>query len=209
MRAFFITAASIALLVGCTKETVVVRPQALPALAEHPVIPYQRLSDGKRVVEQGPVRWVGVRFLPAARRDEDAVEWFRVPFAVRVSGEQLQLADDVRTAGFPLREVRQIDVRYEASAVNPGKGMMISGIVLTSVGAAQLVAGASLMGWLGNSPAFLVGLLPALTSTVWAGVGIPLWVDGARRTGPDGPPVPLGIPSLVPARNGAALRWTF
>ena len=206
----FITAASIALLVGCTHETVVVPPQALPALAEREVIQYQRLSDGRRVVEQGPIRWVGVRFQPTARREEDAVEWFRAPFAVRLSADQLHLADELRAAGFPLRDVRQIDVRYEASAVSPGKGMMISGIVLTSIGAAWLVAGAGLMGVLRNSPGLLVAGLPVmLASIVPAGVGIPLWIDGARRAGPDGPPVPMAVPSLVPARNGAALRWAF
>jgi hypothetical protein len=68
---------------------------------------------------------------------------------------------------------------YNKSAYNPGFGMKVSGIVLTSIGSAALVAEASAIGVDVGSPrsnghmTWLLGVPLIGTSTVFAGVGIP------------------------------------
>jgi hypothetical protein len=99
------------------------------------------------------------------------------------------------------------------------EAMRISGIVLTSLGAATLVAGVGLTvapgvgrcGELGcdSTWAGLLLLIPA--STILAGVGIPLWVVGGqspRRGAAAGMP-PAAVPALSVGPRSASLRWTF
>jgi hypothetical protein len=206
------------LVVGCTRETVVVPPQAVPALAESQAVTYERTSDGKRVVEQGPIRWVSVRTWPAATSKKDSPEEatygdvFRAPFQAKLSGDQLQVSDDDHQSRHALRDIREVEVRYEARVGSPGTAMRMAGITLTSLGSAAFVGGVTLIGVLesslhGGPVALLFWGLPILApSAVFTGIGIPLWVEGARRLGPG---LPTTVPTLVPARNGAALRWTF
>jgi hypothetical protein len=98
------------------------------------------------------------------------------------------------------------------------EAMRISGIVLTSLGAATLVAGLVM----GLGPGFgncgdigcnsnwigLLMLIPA--STIPAGIGIPLWVVGGQspRRGAAGVP-PWAVPSVTAGPRAASLRWTF
>ena len=94
-------------------------------------------------------------------------------------------------------------------------GMRIAGIVLTSVASAMLVAGLTAMaidlsGGPLSDPDFKVltvwvGAPLMLGSTVVAGVGIPLWVVGARP--PEGAPPPTSAPSVAIGPGGLSLRF--
>ncbi len=206
------TVASLGLLVGCTRETMVVPPEALPALARSQAVTYTRTKDGRRVVEQGPIRWVGVHGGSAevskevAPPGEPHSEWYRGPFEATLAGGALQIADENGRSSYALRDIRQIEILYDARVGSPAMGMRIVGIVLTSLGSALLVGGVATTGWIVGSPrnsplaVYLLGVPLMASSTVFAGVGIPLWVQGARAA---------TAPTLAPTGNGAALRWAF
>lgn len=88
-------------------------------------------------------------------------------------------------------------------------GMMVAGIVLTSLGSAMLLTGAVTTG-IGSSGGgdggtilvAVVGLPFMVGSTVFAGIGIPLWVVGAQ-------PAPAGSASAqpLPARVAASISF--
>ncbi len=213
MQNSILLVASLGLLAGCSREAMVVSPQALPALAERQVVRYERTRDGARVVEEGPIRWVIVQSQPSPTSGEDTheaarVESFRAPFQVRLAGGQLQLADEERSLGFALRDIQRIEVHYDASAGSPAMAKRIVGIVLTSIGGASVVGGVAFVAAWGHSsnavgPWVLSGPLLGV-GTVLAGVGIPLWVSGAAQASP-----PATAPTLAPTGNGVALRWAF
>lgn len=95
-------------------------------------------------------------------------------------------------------------------------GMMVTGIVLTSLGAVALPAGVAVIATdLSNGDdvaiaAVLVGFPLVIGSGVFAAVGIPLWVIGAREV-----PVRPGdeearaVPEVFVGPTSASLRWTF
>jgi hypothetical protein len=94
--------------------------------------------------------------------------------------------------------------------------MMVTGIALTGIGAAALPAGvAVIVADVNNGDdvaiaAALIGFPLVIGSTVFAAVGIPLWVVGAREV-----PVKPGddeariIPEVFVGPTSASLRWTF
>ena len=97
--------------------------------------------------------------------------------------------------------------------------MRVAGIVLTSIGSAALAAGLivttlDLTVWNHNCDescglvAGLIGLPLVGGSALFAGIGIPLWVVGSRPPAGQAA-LPGWVPTPVPARNGAGLRWTF
>jgi hypothetical protein len=206
--------ASLGFLVGCARETMVVTPRTLPALAENQVIVYTRTRDGKQVVEHGPIRGVVVQGPPLATskgdtdRDPAHIERFRAPFEAKLSGDQLQLSNEEGQSRYALRDIQEVEVQYDVRVDDPRKGMRIAGIVLTSLGGAALGTGFALLGVVAHSSGAAAGLVvvaPFTLSPVLAGVGIPLWVAGAPA--PSG--VPATIPLLAPKAYGAGLRWAF
>ena len=209
--------ATLGLLVGCTRQTVVVSPEALPALAESPSVTYTRTKDGRQVVEQGPVHWVAVHSRPLQTSSEDTphVEWYRTPFTAKLVGGELQMADEERQSRLPLRDIEQVEVVYDARVGSPAAAMRISGILLTSIAGATLVGGVTLVGLVAGSPhsnpdiVVAVGVPMLAASTVVAAIGIPLWVVGARRGAPAQAGLFTTVPTLAPTRNGAAVRWAF
>jgi hypothetical protein len=104
---------------------------------------------------------------------------------------------------------------YAPPPTHQNSGMMIAGIVLTSLGSAMLLATLAMVACCnqqdsdGISIADTLGVIVGLSSILPAAVGIPLWVVGARS-----PPQSLLVPvQVVPAVSagpgGVALRWTF
>jgi hypothetical protein len=206
--------ASLGLLAGCARESVVFSPQALPSLVASQAVHYERTRDGRRVVEDGPISWVVVRSRPAEASREDA-ERFTAPFTARLVGQELQVADEARSVRHPLRDIQRIEVEFEAPDRSRALGMRGVGIALTSIGGAVLVGGLALITLVvaeprSNADIVVVGGVPLIAvSTLFAGIGIPLWVVGGRRAAPGNIVLPYAVPVLTPARNGAALRWAF
>jgi hypothetical protein len=228
MRSLITMVASLDLLAGCAGARVSVPPQALPALAESQVVVYETEIDGARLLERGRIRGVSVQARASASsrdsphrvssrgtylyQDATEVERFRAPFTAKLSGEQLELANEDRRYRLALRDIRQIEVLYDRRVGSREMGMQIAGIVLTSLGGASLVTGVALWGPAGHSSggaAFLVVVPPLVLGTVLAGVGIPLWAAGASPGKLNQAGLPATVPTLVPTRNGAALRWAF
>ena len=203
--------ASLGLLMGCTREGVVVPAESLPAFAESQAVTYTRTRDGQRVIEEGPIRWVVVHSWPPATSHAVAssTEDFRSPFQARLAGDQLQVSDDEQKAAHALRDIQQVDLYFDARAgASPSMAMRIAGIVLTSLGSACLVAGLALEGAVAHSSgaaAGLAGVPPVAVSTLFAGIGVPLWVAG----GPEHPVAPAVSPLLTPKVYGATLGWMF
>ncbi len=88
-------------------------------------------------------------------------------------------------------------------------GMMVTGIVLTGVGATMLLtgvgvsaAGAGSASNGGGIAVAFIGLPLIAGSLLFAGVGIPLWVVGGRA--PKGP-----TPAVSVGAGSTTLRWTF
>lgn len=54
-----------------------------------------------------------------------------------------------------------------------------------------------------------IGLPMIGGSAVFAAIGVPLWVLGSRPRHGGHAELPAWVPAVAPARNGAALRWTF
>jgi hypothetical protein len=202
--------ASLGLLMGCARQTVVVPPESLPAFAESQTVVYARTRDGKPVIEQGPIRAVVVHSWPPAATHEEAtrVEGFSSPFRATLAGDQLQVSDDEGKAAHALRDIQQIDVSFDARVGgSPPSAMRIAGIVLTSLGSAFLVTGFGLLFGVtdhrGSAPVFFASVPAFALSPLLAGIGIPLWVAG----GPAG--VPSTTPLLAPKVYATALRWAF
>lgn len=89
------------------------------------------------------------------------------------------------------------------------KGMMVTGIVLTSVGSLALLGGIGVTALDASHGSDTSGLLTVVVgvpmmvgSLLFAGAGIPLWVVGARAPAGPAPKVSVGAGS-------ATLRWTF
>jgi hypothetical protein len=103
------------------------------------------------------------------------------------------------------------------------EGMRIAGIVLTSVAAAALATGATVVGvefgtgghrdvdgsLEGPLVAGLVGVPIALGSAVLASVGIPLWVAGSRPPASTTAGATWTPPTVAVGPTGGALRWSF
>lgn len=92
-------------------------------------------------------------------------------------------------------------------------GMMVAGIVLTSIASAALIAGvvssvaiAREGGEFGGLAFIVIGLPLLGGSLIFAGVGIPLWVVGAS---PAKPQEARAIPTLALGPGSAALRVRF
>ena len=92
-------------------------------------------------------------------------------------------------------------------------GMMVAGIVLTSIASAALVGGIVTTALFASTSSnasgigFVVISLPLLGgSTIFAGVGIPLWIVGASTPKPR---YAEAIPRLSVGAGSGALRWTF
>ncbi len=92
-------------------------------------------------------------------------------------------------------------------------GMMVAGIVLTSIASAALVGGIVTTALFASTSSnasgigFAVISLPLFGgSTIFAGVGIPLWVVGASTPKPR---YAEAIPRLSVGAGSGALRWTF
>jgi hypothetical protein len=136
-------------------------------------------------------------------------EWFRAPFEAKLSGDQLQLANEELQSRYALRDIKEVEVHYDVRLDDPAKGRRISGIVLTSLGLASIAAGFVLLGTVrdthGAAPVFLVAVPPLTLGTVAAAIGIPLWVAGS----PDQTAVPPTSPTTAPKVYGTALRWAF
>lgn len=99
-------------------------------------------------------------------------------------------------------------------------GMMVAGIVLTSIGSAALVSGAVLTGYFstlhsegGGIGVAIIGVPLMIGSTLFAAVGIPLWAVGAPapRAGTAGTPPeqPRAAASLSFGPGSAAVRLSF
>jgi hypothetical protein len=96
--------------------------------------------------------------------------------------------------------------------------MRIAGIVLTSIGSAALVSGVAVIaadlsggGEFAGIVSVYFGLPLVGLSTILAGVGVSLWVVGARPPKP-GPGVAAPaslVPTVSPGPRGVALRWAF
>lgn len=116
-----------------------------------------------------------------------------------------------------LRDIREVLVRYETRDGGPptGTSMWIAGIVLTSLGSVTLLGGVAAIGVFsraegnGSLGSVLLGVPLVCTSTVPAGIGIPLWAVGASRVGHAHPDLPVTVPTVAPTGNGAVLRWAF
>jgi hypothetical protein len=188
-------------LAGCARQTLVVPPRALPELAERQAVEYQWTKDGQRITELGPIRSVGIT------GDAASEEWFRAPFAAKIINGELEVSDEDHRSRRALRDIREIEVLYDVQRFEPHRGAEIAGIVLTSIGAAGVLAGAGVMVWSQTSPrdanALLLGTLVMVPSTPFLGAGIPLWVVGAGR------PRYNPVPTFTPTRNGGVLRWAF
>jgi hypothetical protein len=93
---------------------------------------------------------------------------------------------------------------------NPG--VMVAGIVLTSLASGMLAATASMIACChktdenGQSLANTWGVILGLSSGLTAAVGIPLWVSGARAPAP---PPPSAVPLVGAGPRGVVLRWAF
>jgi hypothetical protein len=83
------------------------------------------------------------------------------------------------------------------------EAMMIAGIVLSIAGAALSIAGAGMCANENACPAGLLIVLP-LGGTVFPGVGIPLWVNGAKQWS-SWDPDPAATSRLSPFSAG----WAF
>ena len=90
-------------------------------------------------------------------------------------------------------------------------GMMVTGIVLTSIASLAFVGGASLT--IGNfaSPrgdagplAAIIGVPMMIGSVLFAAPGIPLWVVGAGSAAPT-----KRVPTISVGAESATLRWSF
>lgn len=96
--------------------------------------------------------------------------------------------------------------------VRRSTGMMVAGMILTGVGSVALLAGVAFTGLFASAGGdsglgiVLIGMPLIAGSTVFAGIGIPLWVVGAR---PAEPALEAAIPSLSVGPGSASLRWTF
>jgi hypothetical protein len=109
-------------------------------------------------------------------------------------------------------------------------GMRIAGITLTAVGAAVLASGIAFIALDQSKPVgsncghpgpcdggdgvgvvtWFLGVPLVALSTVFAGVGIPLWVVGAQRPKPELAASPAwAIPSVAAGPRSVSLRWTF
>ncbi|APR78470.1 Hypothetical protein A7982_03817 [Minicystis rosea] len=115
-----------------------------------------------------------------------------------------------RAPGSTWQQPMPLPPAYAASAPRyRDNGMRIAGIVLTSVASAMLIAGLTVMaldlsGGPLSDPDFnvltvWVGAPLMLGSTVVAGVGVPLWVVGARP--------PASAPSLMLHPGRLSLRF--
>jgi hypothetical protein len=93
--------------------------------------------------------------------------------------------------------------------------MMVSGIVVTTIGCLSAIAGAVLIGIdQANKEADLygfatgIGAIVLVLGSVHLGVGIPLWVVGS------GPPEvkrvsSWAVPTIAAGPRSVRLRWTF
>lgn len=103
-------------------------------------------------------------------------------------------------------------MRPANEAPRRSKSMMVAGIVLTSLASGTLIAGAITTAAFASGGgysflgAWVVGVPIIGGSTIFAGIGIPLWVVGAstpatRRAD--------AIPSVSLGLGSATLRWSF
>ncbi|MEP7121003.1 MAG: hypothetical protein ABJE95_08845 [Byssovorax sp.] len=122
-------------------------------------------------------------------------------------------ADEAPPPLAPVRSVAPLPVEPSPPAVaatHRSPGMMVAGIVITSVGIAALVGGAAGAGVAATSSSddgqirgAITGLVLLPASVLFAAVGVPLWVVGARA------PKATATPALATSPGATGLRWTF
>lgn len=90
---------------------------------------------------------------------------------------------------------------------------MYTGITLTGIGSAALIGGVGVFAADANQgsgyAALLIGAPLILGSTIFAGVGIPLWVLGARAPAESSAKSVSPAPTVLIAPSSVTMQWRF
>lgn len=91
--------------------------------------------------------------------------------------------------------------------------MMYTGISLTALGSATLIGGVSIFAVDATQgsgfAAILLGVPMMIGSTIFAGVGIPLWIVGAQAPDGGSSKIAPAIPAVAIAPGAVTMQWRF
>jgi hypothetical protein len=141
-----------------------------------------------------------------------------------LAGGALLASASAAAAEPPLLPLPESAPLLQATPKYRSRGMMITGIVLTSNGAASLLVGGVLAavgaaqssGYTGEFPppgfvASIAGVCGLGVGALLTLVGVPLWIVGAQppKAGVAASIPSWAVPTVAPGPRSAALRWTF